>query len=169
MLDPGALVKKHRAKGVFIDTNLLVLLLVGRVNIQRIGTFKRTKNFTADDFHGLVNLANWFGSPIFSTPHVLSQVSDLTDLSGWELIAIRRLFKATVADIEERHDAARILVQDSMFERFGLGDVSIASVCKRNILVLTADLQLYVQLASLGLDTINFNHVRALGWHLSRL
>jgi hypothetical protein len=120
MLDAGAFVSKHRAKGVFIDTNLLVLLLVGLVNIRRIGTFKRTLDFTVDDFHLLIRLTKWFGSPIFSTPHVLSQVSDLTDLTGQELIAIRMLFKRTIATVEEQYDPARVLVDDLMFERFGL-------------------------------------------------
>jgi hypothetical protein len=167
MLDAGALVKKHRARGVFVDTNLLVLLLVGLVNIRRIGTFKRTQDFTIDDFHLLRQLLGWFGTPIFSTPHVLSQVSDLTDLSGRELIAIRRLFKFMIATIEEQYDAARKLVDDPMFERFGLGDASIAAVCRRKVLILTADLQLQIALESLGLDAINFNHLRALNWFAS--
>lgn len=164
MLDLGALFRKHRARGVFVDTNLLVLLLVGTVNVRRIVTFKRTRDFTAEDFDLLRQLLEWFGKPVFSTPHVLSQLSDLTDLSGRELIAIRRLFRATIGTVEEQYDSARVLVDDPMFERFGLGDTSVAAVCKRNILVLTADLQLYVELASLGLDTINFNHLRALSW-----
>jgi len=50
MLDAEGLLKKHKAKGVFIDTNLLVLLLVGRVNIERVRNFKRTQNFTVEDF-----------------------------------------------------------------------------------------------------------------------
>ena len=57
-----------------------------------------------------------------------------------------------------------MLVQNPTFERFGLGDASIAAVCKRNVLVLTADLQLQVALELLGLDALNFNHVRALQW-----
>ena len=32
MLDAAALITKHQGRGVFIDTNLLVLLLVGMVN-----------------------------------------------------------------------------------------------------------------------------------------
>ena len=49
MLDATALIEKHRAKGVLVDTNLLVLFLVGRVNRQRILNFKRTGDFTIED------------------------------------------------------------------------------------------------------------------------
>jgi len=40
--DARALLEKHRGKGVLVDTNLPVLLLVGLVNRSRITRFKRT-------------------------------------------------------------------------------------------------------------------------------
>jgi hypothetical protein len=164
MLDALALIEKHRGKGVFVDANLLVLLLVGRVNPQRIRNFKRTQDFQLEDFYTLSRLVDWFGAPLVATPHVLSQVSDLTDLSGSELVVIRELFKVTVETVKEEHDTARQLVQHPLFGRFGLGDASIASVCGRNVVVLTADVQLQVALAVFGLDAVNFNHVRQMGW-----
>ena len=100
MLDAGALIQKHRSKGVLIDSNLLVLLLVGLVNKRRIPEFKRTQNFTIRDFETLANLIQWFGK-LVTTPHVLSQVSDLTDLSGTELSTVRRYFVALVENIDE--------------------------------------------------------------------
>jgi hypothetical protein len=51
MLDARALIEKHRSKGVLVDTNLLVLLLVGSINKRRIPEFKRTQSFTIEDFH----------------------------------------------------------------------------------------------------------------------
>ena len=42
------LITKHRGKGVFVDTNLFVLLLVGWVNKERIRNFKRTQDFSVD-------------------------------------------------------------------------------------------------------------------------
>jgi len=162
MPDALTLIKKHQAKGVFIDTNLLVLLLVGRVNPQRIPTFKRTQNFTLHDFRLLARMLKWFGSPLIATPHVLSQLSDLTDLPGEERRAARKLFKVAVETIEERYEPARHLVKHPLFERFGLSDASVAAICERNVLVLTADLQLHVALDYSGLDALNFNHVRSL-------
>jgi len=69
--------------------------------------------------------------------------------------------------VEETYDTAKHLVQRPLFERFGLGDASIAAVCARNVVVLTADVRLQIALESSGLDAINFNHVRALGWRRS--
>jgi hypothetical protein len=64
MLDAGALLEKHKARGVFIDTSLLVLLLVGRLNSARIQTFKRTQAFTVHDYLFLHKLIEWFGAPL---------------------------------------------------------------------------------------------------------
>jgi hypothetical protein len=58
-----------------------------------------------------------------------------------------------------------VLVGHPLFERFGLGDASVAAVCERSVVVLTADVQLHVALGCLGSDAINFNHVRAIGWN----
>lgn len=164
MLDAEALIRKHKANGVLVDANLLVLLFVGLVNAGRIRNFKRTSDFTVEDFQSLQNLVDWFGAPLVTTPYVLSQVSDLTDLPGQELASIRALFVAKVELIEEQYDPGRQLVKNPVFKRLGLADASIAAVCERNVLVLTADLQLHIALGSLGLDTLNFNHVRALNW-----
>jgi hypothetical protein len=165
MLDAETLIEKHRGRGVFVDTNLFVLWLVGLVNPKRIRGFKRTQIFSVEDFHTLRALVEWFGSPLVTTPHVLSQVSDLTDLSGREGTVIRQLLKSTIEVVEETYDTAQRLTQHPLFERFGLGDASIAAVCQRDVLVLTADVQLQIALGMSGLDAINFNHVRASGWH----
>ena len=163
-LDARGLIDKHRGRGVLVDTNLLVLLLVGSVNRRRILNFKRTQSFNTGDFDVLVHLIGWFGPPLVSTPHVLSQVSDLTDLSGKEFRDARRLFGATVETIEEIYDSSRVLATDPLFARLGLADAAIASACSKGILVLTSDLNLHLALEGGGFDALNFNHVRALGW-----
>jgi hypothetical protein len=164
LLDAEALIEKHQAKGVLVDTNLLVLLLVGAVNPKRILNFKRTADFDIEDYELLVRLVNWFGK-LIATPHVLSQVSDLAGLSGKEQNAVRELFKLLVVEnIEESYDESRVLVNDPDFARLGLADAAIATVCSRGSLVLTADLQLQLALQARNIDALNFNHIRSLGW-----
>ena len=87
MLDAGAVIAKYRSKGALIDSNLLVLFLVGSIKKSRILGFKRTQDFTIAGFILLKNLINSFGK-LFVTPHVRTQVSDLCDLSGRELRAL---------------------------------------------------------------------------------
>jgi hypothetical protein len=162
-VDPASLIQKHRARGVLVDSNLLVLLLVGLVNKRRILQFKRTQSFTAQDFELLRNLISVLGT-LIATPHVLAQLSDLAALPGKELRIIRQLFRSIVHQIEEPYDPSRVLVEDPLFERLGLTDAAIAMASSRGILVLTADLQLYLSLLHRGADALNFNYIRQSAW-----
>src|ERR1035441_627950 len=146
MLDARTLIEKHRAKGVLVDTNLLVLFLVGTVNRQRITNFKRTGDFTIEDYELLARLIGWFGK-LIATPHVLSQVSDLTDRAGGELVASRALLKRLVIEqIEETYAGSRFLVADSCFDSLWIDRRRCCHGVFRGVLVLTTDLQLHLML-----------------------
>ena len=62
------------------------------------------------------------------------------------------------------HDESRALAGDSAFQRFGLADAAIATVCSRGILVLTTDLQPQLALQERNIGALNFNHIRPLSW-----
>lgn len=164
MLDARALIEKHRSKGVLVDTNLLVLLLIGSVDKRRILQSKRTQSFAIEDFDLLSRLIEWFGK-LITTPHVLSQVSDLTDLAGKELSMARRRFASLVELMDESHEESKVLVSHPVFSRLGLADAAIATVCTRGTLLLTTDLNLQLALQQRGADALNFNHVRPLTWN----
>jgi hypothetical protein len=70
------LFEKYRGKGVLVDTNLLLLLLVGAIDPKHLAKFKPTANhgFTASDFALLCWIIDQFPR-IFTTPHVLTEVS----------------------------------------------------------------------------------------------
>ena len=163
-LDASALIAKHRSKGALVDANLLVLLLVGMTNRRRIPEFKRTRNFTVEDFDLLKRLISCFGK-LITTPHVLSQVSDLTDLRGPEGRQVRKLLRILVDQADESYDCGAVLVADPIFERLGLTDAAIATVCSRGILVVTADVTLQLAVQRRGADALNFNHLRQLSWN----
>ena len=113
---------------------------MGLVNKRRIPDFKRTQNFTVCDFDTLANLLDWFGK-LFTTPHVLSQVGDVTDKGGRELATARKHFGFLVEKLEEHYDASTDLVTD----------------------LSSSDLDLQLALQHRGLEALNFNHVRLLG------
>src|SRR5690349_21025753 len=94
------LIDKHRADGLLMDANLLVLYLVGRTNKGRIPTFKRTQQYTIEDFELLDLLAASF-QRLVTTPHVLTEVSNLAALHGKELRAFRTWFMKTVPQMQE--------------------------------------------------------------------
>ena len=165
MLDAVGLIKKHRTKGVLINANLLVLYLVGSTNKNRIPTFKRTQVYTIEDFELLQGLIAYLGD-VITTPHVLTEVSNLANLHEPELRSFRQQFKSAVVGMVEFCDASREVVSDGSFQRLGLTDAAIALISRHNHLVLTDDLTLEITLHRRGVDAINFNHIRASNWTL---
>jgi len=158
------LIEKHRANGLLIDTNLLLLYLIGRTNKSRIPLFKRTQRYTVEDFDLLKLLLSQFET-LITTPHVLTEVSNLSSLQEPELSRLRTLFKETTEHTLELYDESRHVMSDRAFNRLGLADAAIATVCRRSLLVLTDDLELYHALTIRGVDAINFNHIRTYFWH----
>src|SRR5580692_7709493 len=121
MLDAAALIKKHKAKGVLLDANLLVLYLIGKVNPTRILNHKRTASYELADFRLLDGLVDGFGKPI-TIPHLLSQTSDLATLDGAERAQCRLIFKKLVQAMDERYNESRLIVEDPTFSYLGLAD-----------------------------------------------
>ncbi|MCL2933856.1 MAG: hypothetical protein MGG11_16875, partial [Trichodesmium sp. MAG_R03] len=50
------LLKKYQSKGILVDTNILLLWFVGRVNQKRISRFNRTKKFLPEHYQLLDRL-----------------------------------------------------------------------------------------------------------------
>lgn len=153
MLDANSLIEKHLTKGVLLDTNLLVLYLIGKVNPRRILNHKRTANYELSDFRLLDYLVGRFGK-LVTTPHLLSQTSDLAALDGAERGKCRSMFKTMI----------RLLVEDPVFNHLGIADAAVVVASQNKLLVLTDDLDLHRALTQRGADALNFNHVRQLAW-----
>ncbi len=161
VFEVNSILANHRGRGAVVDANLLVLLLVGRVNRQRIAVFKRTSSYTITDYLLLEQLVAYVGG-VVATPHILAQTSDLTDLPGEEGARIRMLLAALVGISEEVFDPCTALVKDDLFVRLGLTDVAVAAVAARGRLVLTADFPLQIALTARGVDAVNFAWLRVL-------
>jgi predicted nucleic acid-binding protein len=160
MAPPG-----DRSRGLLIDSNLLVLFAVGSVNRHRIGQFKRTSKYNIAAFDLLVGvLEQW--SQIYTLPHVLAEVSNLTDLPGAERRQVRQLLKQTISLLNEVQITSARAAEDRVYGHLGLVDAAIAAVAREhNCTVLTDDLELYLSLQHDKIEVIYFTYlrVRALG------
>jgi len=66
--------RASKRNGILIDTNLLVLWIVGTVNRTRITSFKRTSAFDEKDFDALHSIAAE-ARCFYTVPHVLAEVT----------------------------------------------------------------------------------------------
>jgi len=148
-------------RGLLIDTNLLVLLVVGGVSPEQIGRYKRTSAYTRADYRLLCEFVAGF-KRLVTLPHVLAEVSNLTDMPGEDLGVARRLLAEQIEVMEESAVASRAAAGHASYSRLGLTDAAIVELMKReDCLVLTEDVGLYEALGRAGVQVVNFAHLRA--------
>ncbi len=143
-----------------IDTNLLVLLIVGKTSDRFVGIHKRTSSYTVDDFV-LLELILSDAVKIVVTPNVLSETSNLLRQfadPGRSLIV--DYFKFFVENACEVYVESASIINNKSFDRLGLTDASILSIQEKDFILLTDDLDLYLASDALGRTVINFSHAR---------
>lgn len=125
-----------------MDTNLLVLFVVGKVNGNRIETFKRTSRYAKADYDFLLRLLGTFKT-LYTVPHVLAEVSNLTDLPGSERERARSVLKREISLLHEPEIPSAQAAGDVLYPKLGLVDAAIGAVARaHNCTVLTDDLDL---------------------------
>jgi rRNA-processing protein FCF1 len=154
---------RNRA-GLLIDTNLLVLFVVGSVNPDRIERFKRTSQYTRSDYQLLLRVLDGF-EPLYTSAHVMAEVSNLTDLTGGERLLARRKLKDMLAILQEPWMPSVRAAQCAPYESLGLTDAAIMALAREHkCTVLTADFNLYRALSSDGIPALNFAHLQQSAW-----
>lgn len=149
---------------LLIDTNLLVLFVVGSVNRERIESFKRTRQYSKADYELLLRVLAGF-QPLYTLAHVMAEVSNLTDLTGRERLRARHVLKETLTILLEPEMPSVRAAQSAPYGSLGLVDAAIAALAREyKCAVLTDDLDLYSALSREGIAVLNFTHLRKRAW-----
>jgi len=157
-----AYIKQYRRKGIIVDTNLLLLALIG--GTPSVVEFKRTRGYTNEDYRLLLPMIDQF-ERLVSTPHILAEVSNLTNgLYGSKLHDFYATLKNSLSTIIEIHSPALDISRDYELSPYGLTDVGIIALAKDNYLVLTDDLRVAGFAHQHCVDVVNFNHIREASW-----
>jgi predicted nucleic acid-binding protein len=146
--------------GLLVDTNLLVLFVVGAVNPDRISTFKRTSRYTTADHELLLRVLAEFKA-WYMVPHVLAEVSNLIDLRGDERQQALGFLKGTISLLTEAEMPSARAAEDVLYLELGLVDAAIGAVARaHDCTVLTDDLDLYLLLSHQTNNVIYFTYLR---------
>ncbi|MEH2172971.1 PIN domain-containing protein [Nostoc sp.] len=163
----ASLVRRYCQKGVLIDTNILLLFLVGSVNQERITKFNRTQQFIPEDYELLLEFIARF-QKLVTTPNILTEVNSLANQLGEpersQCFALFAQFVKNVALLDEYYIKSLDAVNTEKFVKFGLTDSGILTLSKGKYLVLTDDFKLASYLQSVEVDVINFNNIRVFNW-----
>ncbi|MFL9479680.1 PIN domain-containing protein [Acinetobacter baumannii] len=160
------LIKKYRSKGLLLDTNLFVLLVIGLIKRKEVEENKRTSAYTCEDFDILLEFIGKF-QKIVVTPHILAETSNLTDVFNKQLKAAPFLIlKKLLEDgqFTEEIMPSLEIIQTAGFIQYGLTDSGLVELAIGKYLILTDDLKVANYAYEKSADIINFNHIRELVW-----
>jgi hypothetical protein len=155
--------KMHR-NGVLIDTNLLLLLIIGSFDPALIKKNKITANrgFDEADFNRLLGIIGRF-QRLVTTPHILTEVSNHSDkVKGEDHKKFVQQFISLIDKLDERWESSKALSKNDAFVRFGLADTAISRLAEENFFVVTVDLPFAGYLQKKGVNVVNFNNIRQL-------
>ena len=131
------------ASRFLIDTNLLVLFVVGRTDRQLISKHRRLREFSADDYDRLIGVLRPVAQLVV-TPNTLTETSNLlrqhNDPERSRFLDVLRYV------IEKSHEITVASVKaagNSGFRRLGLTDAAILDIASAETPVLTVDLDLF--------------------------
>jgi len=154
------LVQRHGRAAIFVDTNILLLLVIGTYDRQLITRFKRTMVYAPEDYDLAVRFVGSFGR-VVTTPSVLAEVSNLAGQLGSHLrAACFEVFARYIQVLDEREIASATISQTPEFTRFGLTDAAILQISGGSMIVLTDDLRLSVHMEQQCLPVLDFTHLR---------
>ncbi len=147
--------------GLFIDANLLVLLVVGSEGRELIVKHRRLDGYSVNDYDILLDLIRQVGQ-VFVTPNTLTEASNLLAQHGEpERSRILRRLKYIVHESEEVVVASAVATNNIQFERLGLTDAALLEVITSQTPLVTVDFDLYIAALEKGEDTVvNFAQLR---------
>lgn len=159
MMNLTAQIPNLKNKLVTLDTNILLLYVIGSINKAHIAKFKRTRIFASEDFDLLMTVIS--GSQLLISPNVATEASNFLESYSVAreqtgLIALDQACRHII----ERYKASKELFDHMAYLKYGLSDASIMSLCEAGAIAVTVDFPLYGFIVNSGLMAINFNQIR---------
>lgn len=148
------------SRRVALDTNLLVLFVVGRLDPRLIAVHKRLRAFAQDDFRLLD--AHVADAELVTIPNTMTEASNLV-AQGFTAPARAELFNALKkfsGIASERYVPSAAAASQTEYAWLGLTDSAWLSCLDRVTEFVTVDLQLFIAAENRGLRATNFNHLR---------
>lgn len=159
-----AAVQKH---GIILDTNILILYIVGLTSPDKISQNKKTSRYDyrhLDFIKGLVSICK--GRKPIITPHLLPEVDHMLSLSSNKASSTSksRYLEAAIHVIKGANEInvpAKCIMNNQAFIRFGATDISIMELAKNGYAVLTDDLILSDCLKRMKISAMTFDDYNA--------
>lgn len=123
-----------------IDTNALVVFVIGLIDPKLFKTHKRTSIYDKEDFHNLVNIIGGDLTQIMILPNVWTEVDNLlNNFSGTYKYPYISTVVNLIKECTESYISSETVVENHEFYNLGLTDSLILEQAKKCQLLITSD------------------------------
>jgi len=144
-------------KRLVLDTNLLILWIVGNLGPARIGG-RRLEAFEIAHLEWLNQFTGQFQGYV-STPNILTEASNLIGSGNQQLCkGACDALAEYISVLDEVYVPSASMLAEPYFAKLGLADASLVALSRRGDHVLTADGPLYGLFTGYGVRIHNFLH-----------
>jgi hypothetical protein len=151
------MIEQYQSKGLMLDSNLLLLHLVGSTNSSLVGSgsYNKLSDFSTLEAAFLKQLISGFRR-VVTTPHILTEVSNLVnDLHYEGRRQVWGAFVSTLEVISEQTISSYMVARREEFSYLGLTDTVLAEM-SNEFLIVSNDGRM--------VDMLRQNQVIALKW-----
>ena len=139
---------------ILLDTNLLVLLVVGATNPSRVLRHRRTQRYSLEDLELLELFIQLNGDSLVLCPNVVTEASNL--LSPDQTGELAATLRAVVAGADERSVTSANAMTRSEYLWLGVADAVLLTLCQEDAVLLTDDGPLHSAALKAGLPAQHF-------------
>lgn len=157
------LIGKYRSKGLLLDSNLLLLYLVGSVDPALVGSgrYNKLSGFAIQKVVTLKQLVSLFAN-VVTTPHILTEVSNLVgNLHDEGKSRIFRSFISTLEMVGEQEVSSYKAALRKEFPYLGLTD-SVLAELSGMFLIVSNDGRMVNLLRESGIEALKWVEVLGL-------
>jgi len=145
---------------IIIDTNALVVLLVGLIDTRLFRNHKRTLIYDEDDFTDLLRTIRSLNQ-IVTLPNIWTEVDNLlNNFSGNYKYAYIQEITKTIKETTENYLASEIGTSSPHFQELGLTDSLILEFAKECKLLITSDSKLSDHAIAYGIPVYDLVKVK---------
>ncbi len=154
-------------KGIIVDSNIMLLFLVGCYDINYINMFKRTMKYTTEEYYFIRDLLTtyYYKDKVYTSPHILTELSNLSKIEGDRRSKYFNIFIKILNNTCEIYIEKNKILEFKELPKFGITDIGIFKIAKeKNLLVLTDDFRLSSYLLDNRINTLNLRNISPHLW-----
>lgn len=145
-------------KAYLLDSNLLVVLAVGTASMAYLGRHKKTRAYSANDFTLLARILA-SADVVEITPNTVTEASNLARFAEEPVrTRVSEVLRAIIGGTREIYIPSTVAATDGIFLRLGLTDAALLAAELEDHVLITSDLDLYLEASRRGREVVNFNH-----------